>query len=60
MLSLIFAVLNMLSGVTPLPSGLWALVLGVVELWYLTRPHVVAYFKGQPPASANPESPPPV
>lgn len=62
-LTMILAILGVIGGLLSLlgaaPSGIIALIIYGVIIWYFWQPYVKAYF-GQAPAPAPPPSPPPV
>ena len=43
-LGLILGVLQVLSGLVTFPAGILGLAIGIIVLYYLTRPHVKAWF----------------
>ncbi|MEM2928510.1 MAG: hypothetical protein QXP60_06065 [Nitrososphaerota archaeon] len=57
-LTLIFSIIGILLGLVSLPVGIITILINVVILYYLTRPHVKAFFGKAPPPAPPP--PPPV
>ena len=45
-LTIVFSALGILWGILTLPVGIISIIIGVIVIWYLTRPHVVNFFKG--------------
>jgi len=54
-LTFIFSIIGILLGLVSLPSGIISILINVLILYYLTRPHVKAFFGKAPP----PVPPPP-
>lgn len=55
-LGLIFAIIGIISGIISLPTGIISIIINGLIIYYLTRPHVKAFFgKAAPP----PPPPPP-
>ena len=48
-LAIIFSVLGIIWGIFTLPAGIIGIIINGIILWYLTRPHVVSFFKGVEP-----------
>jgi hypothetical protein len=57
-LTFIFSIIGMLLGLVSLPFGIIIILIDVLILYYLTRPHVKAFFGKAPPPIPPP--PPPV
>lgn len=57
-LSIILFVLDIILGLAMLPGGIVTIIIAVLIIWYLTRPHVKEFF-GKAPATAPPPPPPP-
>ncbi|MBS7636650.1 hypothetical protein KEJ37_04875 [Candidatus Bathyarchaeota archaeon] len=58
-LCLVFSIIGLILGILSLPSGIISLIINILILYYLTRPHVKAFFgKGQPPEGPPPPPPP--
>jgi hypothetical protein len=57
-LTLIFSIIGILLGLVSLPTGIITILINVLILYYLTRPHVKAFFGKAPPPVPPP--PPPV
>jgi hypothetical protein len=57
-LTFIFSIIGILLGLISLPSGIISILINVLILYYLTRPHVKAFFGKAPPPIPPP--PPPV
>lgn len=58
-LTMVLAILGVIGGLITLPSGIIALIIYAVIIWYFWQPYVKAYF-GQARAPAPPPTPPPV
>ncbi|MEM3406109.1 MAG: hypothetical protein QXY18_01695 [Nitrososphaerota archaeon] len=57
-LTFIFSIIGILLGLVSLPAGIITILINIVILYYLTRPHVKAFFGKVPPPVPPP--PPPV
>ncbi|MEM2084234.1 MAG: hypothetical protein QXP60_09790 [Nitrososphaerota archaeon] len=57
-LTFIFSIIGILLGLVSLPAGIITILINIVILYYLTRPHVKAFFGKAPPPVPPP--PPPV
>jgi len=57
-LSLIFSIIGIILGILSLPAGIIGLIIDILILYYLTRPHVKAFFGRGPPLEAPPPPPP--
>jgi MFS family permease len=57
---LIFAILGLIGSIIGLIAivGIVPLIINILILYYLTRPHVKAFFRKGPPAEAPPAPPP--
>jgi hypothetical protein len=57
-LSLIFSIIGIILSILSLPTGIIGLIIEILILYYLTRPHVKAFFGRGPPPEAPPPPPP--
>ncbi len=57
-LTFVFSIIGILLGLISLPSGIITILINALILYYLTRPHVKAFFGKAPPPIPPP--PPPV
>lgn len=57
-LCLIFSIIGIIIGILSLPTGIISLIINILILYYITRPHVKAFFGKGPPAEAPPPPPP--
>jgi hypothetical protein len=57
-LSLIFSIIGIILGILSLPAGVISLIIDILIIYYLTRPHVKAFFRKGPPLEAPPPPPP--
>jgi len=58
-LGLIFAILGIISGLISLPMGIISIIINGLIIYYLTRPHVKAFFGRAAPIPPPPPPPPP-
>jgi len=57
-LCLILSIISLILSILSLPGGIIGLIIDILILYYLTRPHVKAFF-GKGPAPEAPPPPPP-
>jgi len=57
-LCLIFSIIGIIIGILSLPTGIISLIINILILYYLTRPHVKAFFGKGPSVEAPPPPPP--
>lgn len=57
-LCLIFSIIGIIIGILSLPGGIIGLIIDIIILYYITRPHVKAFFGKGPPPEAPPPPPP--
>ncbi|MEM2806806.1 MAG: hypothetical protein QXU45_07495 [Candidatus Bathyarchaeia archaeon] len=58
-LCLVFSIIGLILSILSLPSGIISLIINILILYYLTRPHVKAFFGKGPPPEGPPPPPPP-
>mgnify|MGYP001060485344 CR=1 FL=1 len=58
-LCLIFSIIGLIISILSLPAGIISLIIDILILYYLTRPHVKAFFGKGPSPEAPPPPPPP-
>jgi lysylphosphatidylglycerol synthetase-like protein (DUF2156 family) len=56
-LALILAIVSLIFSILSLPGGIIGLLIDILILYYLTRPHVKAFFGKGPPTTAPPPPP---
>ena len=45
-LTIVFSIFGIIFGIFTLPTGIIVILIDVIIIWYLTRPHVVDWFRG--------------
>jgi len=58
-LCLVFSIIGLILSILSIPSGIISLIINILILYYLTRPHVKAFFGKGPPPEGPPPPPPP-
>lgn len=57
-LCLVFSIIGLIFSILSLPSGIISLIINILILYYLTRPHVKVFFGKRPPSEGPPPPPP--